>query len=60
MCYWGEPLSYVETVWWSMCDELQQKTGMQHTGSRTNKYDKLTDTPIQVLCDAASCTDIPY
>ena len=49
------PQSSKNLVWWFMHEELQQKTGLQHTttvqygGSCTNKHDKLTDTFIQVL-----------
>ena len=51
----SEPHSNVENVRWSMSEEPQRKTGLQHTtvvwygGSCTNKHDKLTDTSIQVL-----------
>ena len=54
----SEPHSNVENVRWSMREEPRRKTALQHTtvvwygGSCTNKHDKLTDTPIQVLCIA--------
>ena len=57
---WGEPeraplYHRKEMARWSMHEELQRKTGLQHTttvwygGSYTNKHDKRTDTSIQVL-----------
>ena len=51
----------------SMCEEPQQKTGLQHTtilwysGSCTNKHVKFTDTSTQVLCNAKIfITVVPY
>ena len=55
----GASLSKLHTsgnlVGWSVHEEPQRKTGLQHTtivwygGSCTNKHDKLMDTSIQVL-----------
>ena len=56
-------------AWWSMHKELwgkvevQRTTVVKYSVSCTNKHDKLTDTSIQVLCNASIqlhvATDIP-